>query len=283
MQASIKYIRKELAETYPKEEVEGFIRIILQHLKGYNLTDLVTKQDEALTSEEIEKIHTIVDRLKQSEPIQYILGEADFYDLTFKVNRKVLIPRPETEELVRWILRRQKDGMFRVLDIGTGSGCIPISLKRHYPKANVLACDISADALHVAKENAARHQAEIAFFHLDILDPQLPETFEKIDVLVSNPPYVTESEKQQMQNNVLQYEPETALFVPDGQALMFYKAIAVFAKKHLATNGKLFLEINEAFGRKTKSLLKENGFSNVQLKKDINGKDRMIFAKLCEH
>ena len=279
MQASINYIRKELDGLYPPEEIESFIRIIFKKLKQYTLTDFVLKQDELLPEKETDQIRQIAMRLKSLEPIQYILGETEFYGLPIRVKPGVLIPRPETEELVDWTLKsRQKDAC-RILDVGTGSGCIPISLKKHWPKAHVMACDISQEALEIARMNAGLNQTEIAFFHLNILNPLLPDSFPKIDILISNPPYVTESEKAEMNDNVLKYEPAKALFVPDHDPLVFYRALATFGKKYLNPGGRLFWEINEAFGKECRALLKENGFSDVHLKKDLQGKNRMIFAR----
>ncbi|MGQ7867942.1 peptide chain release factor N(5)-glutamine methyltransferase [Sunxiuqinia sp. sy24] len=279
MQASIKYIRKELNGLYHEGEIESLIRIIFEKLRHYTLSDLMLKENVVLSERESQEIKQIVARLKKQEPIQYILGETEFYGLTFKVSPNVLIPRPETEELVDWILKSRQTTAPRILDVGTGSGCIPISLKKHWPKAEILACDISEDALDVARENAGLNKTEVAFFHLNILNPLLPESFGGIDILVSNPPYVTESEKEVMSNLVLNNEPARALFVPDEDPLVFYQALATFALKHLRDGGQLFLEINEAFGKESEALLKESGFSNVTLRKDINGKNRMIFAE----
>lgn len=279
MQASINYIRKELEGLYPDEEIESFIRILFQHLKNYSLTDLILNQHQPLDTGETRQIEMIVDRLKAHEPIQYILGETEFYGLPFQLTPDVLIPRPETEELVEWIIKTASAPNLRILDVGTGSGCIPISLKKHLPGADIMACDISEKALKVAQANALTNQAAVHFFKMDILHPKTPDFFNQIDLLVSNPPYVTESEKRQMQANVLQFEPENALFVPDQYPLVFYEALVQFASDHLAIQGKVFWEINEAFGNECEILLKENGFTNVQLKKDLNGKDRMIFAE----
>ncbi|WP_339738179.1 peptide chain release factor N(5)-glutamine methyltransferase [uncultured Sunxiuqinia sp.] len=282
MQASINDIRKELSGLYPAEEIESFIRIIFSKLKQYTLTDLVLKQDEVLAEKEKDQIKQIAARLKNGEPIQYILGETEFYGLPFRVKPGVLIPRPETEELVHWVLKSQKTDGLRILDVGTGSGCIPISLKKHWSKAHIMACDISEEALEVARMNAGLNQTEIAFFHLNILNPLLPNSFPKIDILISNPPYVTESEKAAMNDNVLKYEPARALFVPDHDPLLFYRALAIFGKNYLTHGGKLFWEINESFGEKCRELLKEIGFSDVRLKKDLQGKNRMIFARYFE-
>lgn len=283
MQASFAYIRKELEGLYPPEETEGFISILFSHLKQYNLTDLLLKKEEILTPAEFQNLKRIVARLKQKEPIQYILGETEFYGLPFKLTPNVLIPRPETEELVEWVLKLKRNSSIRILDVGTGSGCIPIAVKKNWPQAQVFACDISEKALQIAKTNAGINQVEIAFFHLNILNPTLPTSFPKIDVLISNPPYVTESEKKRMGSNVLDHEPEQALFVPDDDPLRFYKALTTFAKKHLTHGGNLFWEINEAFGKECVGLLKENGFINVKLRQDINGKDRMLFAEFPKY
>ena len=279
MQASINYIRKELEGLYPPEEIEGFIRIIFASIKQYNLTDLFLKRDEILKQNETQFISKIISRLKANEPIQYIFGETEFYDLPFKLSENVLIPRPETEELVDWILKSRKNTPTRILDVGTGSGCIPVSLKKNWTNAQVMACDISEKALKIAQLNAGINQTEVAFFHLNILNPLLPASFPNIDILVSNPPYVTETEKKLMPKNVLNFEPKQALFVPDDNPLLFYKALVDFGKKYLNEKGQIFWEINEAFGKDCENLLKENGFKNVKLKKDINGRDRMIFAE----
>ncbi|WP_299578255.1 peptide chain release factor N(5)-glutamine methyltransferase [uncultured Sunxiuqinia sp.] len=279
MQASIKFIRKELTGLYHEGEIESLIRIIFEKLRRYTLSDLMLKKDVLLTEEENQQILQIVARLKKQEPIQYILGETEFYGLPFKVTPSVLIPRPETEELVDWILKSRQTQAPRILDMGTGSGCIPISLKKHWPEAEVMGCDISEEALDVARKNAGLNKTEVAFFHLNILNPLLPESFPGIDILVSNPPYVTDSEKAVMSDLVLNNEPAKALFVPDEDPLVFYQALTTFALKHLRYGGQLFWEINEAFGEESVALLKENGFSNVTLRKDINGKNRMIYAE----
>ena len=279
MQPSIKNIRKELGSLYPPEEIEGFIRMIFAHLKNYSLTDIYLNMGQELGPKEVENISRVVSRLKNMEPIQYILGENTFFGMKFKLSPDVLIPRPETEELVDWVLKSRKGKPVRLLDVGTGSGCIAISLKKNWPDAHVMACDISEKALKVAQINAGLNQTEVAFFHLDILNPLLPASFPKIDVLVSNPPYITDSEKTGMAKNVLDFEPAQALFVPDGEPLLFYHALTSFAKKYLNRDGQVFWEINEAFGKECVKLLKENGFTNVILRKDINGKNRMVFAE----
>lgn len=279
MQASIAYIRKELKDLYPDQEVEGLVRLIFSALRNYTPTDLLLKKNEKLTPDERLHLNEIVRRLKKHEPIQYILGKTEFYNLPFQVTEDVLIPRPETEELVDWILKELTIASPVILDVGTGSGCIPVSLKKFLPAAKVMGCDISEKALKVARANAGINQTEVAFFHLDILNPLLPSTFPGLDILVSNPPYVTEKEKQLMQPNVLAHEPHSALFVPDEDPLVFYAALVRFGRQHLKKGGKLFWEINEAFGPACVHLMEENGFDTVQLKKDINGKNRMIAAR----
>lgn len=278
MQASLKYIRKELDGIYPTEELESFIRIIFDHLKSYNSTDLILKKDEILSESEREEVEEIVKRLQQNEPIQYILGGTEFFGLPFKLNPNVLIPRPETEELVDWILKSDLPASPFIFDVGTGSGCIPIALKKNLPEAIVLACDISTGSLETARGNSQLNQTEVVFLELNILNPDVPDSFPELDVIVSNPPYVTISERNLMAKNVLDFEPDTALYVADEEPLKFYKALVTFSKRHLKAGGFMFWEINEAFGRECASLLEENGFSNVELRKDLNGKCRMIKA-----
>ncbi len=278
MKASLTYIRKELDGLFPKEEVESFIRIIFDHLKSYNSSDLILKQDEVLSESESLKIKGIVKRLRTNEPIQYILGETEFYELPFKVNPNVLIPRPETEELVDWILKSELPAPPSILDVGTGSGCIPISLKKNLTNAKVFACDISERSLETAQENAEINRVDVEFIQMDFLNAQFDDTFPMLDLIVSNPPYVTVSEKGLMASNVLDFEPDTALFVPNNDALIFYKALVTFSKQQLKPGGFMFWEINEAFGKECVNLLKENGFSNVELRKDLSGKYRMIKA-----
>lgn len=278
MQASLSYIRKELSGIYPKQEIESLIRLIFSALRNYSPTDLLLKKDEILSDKDGLRLQEIVNRLKQHEPIQYILGETEFYGLPFRVTKDVLIPRPETEELVDWILKETSQHA-TILDVGTGSGCIPISLKKNLPAAAVFGCDVSEKALHTARLNAEKNETDIDFFLLDILAPQIPGKLPPLDILVSNPPYVTEKEKEWMQTNVLAHEPHLALFVPNEDPLKFYIALALFAQEHLKKGGKIFWEINEAYGQDCIELLEGKGFQHIQLKKDINGKDRMISAQ----
>lgn len=246
---------------------------------------LSIKQDKLAETDQL-RLLEILEQLKNGLPIQYILGETEFYDLKFTVNPSVLIPRSETEELVDWALitLREMKGeteTLKILDIGTGSGCIPISIKKYIPLADISALDISKSALNTAKQNALSNKTEINFIEDDILNPSnddLINTF--YDVIISNPPYVRDSEKLEMHQNVLNHEPHNALFVPDHSPLRFYDAIADFTIKHLKKNGFLFLEINEHFGKETVNLLLNKGFKSAELRQDMYGKDRMIKASL---
>ncbi|MEN8116473.1 MAG: peptide chain release factor N(5)-glutamine methyltransferase [Bacteroidota bacterium] len=278
MQATIQYIKKELAGLYPESETHGFIRLILGAVCGLNYTDLILQKNKIIDDSKVAGIKNIVERLKSFEPIQYILGETEFCDLCLQVNPSVLIPRPETEELVDWIVKSEIKNSAAILDIGTGSGCIPLSIKRKLADAQVFGIDISEQAVQVATKNAALNNLDVEFFQADILNWKKNE-WDKYDVIVSNPPYVRESEKKLMQPNVLDYEPETALFVSDTDPLIFYRTIAEFAHVNLTENGWLFFEINENMGREMRKLLQDSGFHSVDIKKDINGKDRMSVCR----
>ena len=276
MQAAIDYIRKELAGIYPDREIRSFEAIIFEHVMNYSRIDFHLKRSEPIPPAKRKAIEEIVEKLKSHEPIQYILGEADFYGLKFKVTPAVLIPRPETEELVDWILKTNKLPFPFILDIGTGSGCIPVTLKKEIPEANMAAVDVSTEALEIARSNSEKHSVFVHFIHADILDWEKQEWPSKYDIIVSNPPYVRHLEKEQMERNVLDHEPHLALFVDDENALVFYRTIIEFAKKHLNLGGQLYFEINEAFGQEMIRLMEENGFTEIELHKDLNGKDRMI-------
>ena len=275
MQATIQYIKKELAVLYPEFEVQGFVRLLLETVCGLDYTAQILKINEIVGQQEFREIEKAVSRLKQFEPIQYILGETEFMDLKLTVNPSVLIPRPETEELANWIIETNNFDSPRVLDIGTGSGCIPLALKNRMKNTIISAVDISAKALKVAKQNAIQNNLDVHFFEADILKWE-NYNWDLFDVIISNPPYVREIEKQKMQPNVLKYEPEKALFVTNENPLIFYERIAEFAKKHLDKNGKLFFEINEYLGNEMYNLLQRKEFVNIELRKDINGKNRMI-------
>lgn len=275
MEATIQYIEKELAGLYPKTEIKAFVRLILEHVFGLSYTDQVLqrrkKADEPLKKSVVE----VVERLKAFEPIQYILGETEFFGMKLKVNPAVLIPRPETEELISWVLEQRTEENPAVLDVGTGSGCIALALKKSFNGAEVWAVDFSQQALQIAHENGRKNSLDVNFFQADILSWENYE-WRNFSLIVSNPPYVRESEKGVMSDNVLKYEPETALFVPDSDPLLFYRRIAEFAQRHLEENGWLYFEINEAFGNETHRLLENAGFCSVETKHDLSGKARMI-------
>lgn len=275
MQTTIQYIKKELTGKYPEAEIQGFVRLIFESLLNMSYTDIVLQKDKKLKLIEIEQIKAVIDRLKNFEPLQYILGETEFYDLTLNVNPAVLIPRPETEELVHWIVHTKIKQDAKILDIGTGSGCIPLALKKNRNAAEVSAVDISEGAIETAQENAKQNGLDVNFISADILKWK-DYKWENYDVIVSNPPYVRECEKQLMESNVLEYEPDGALFVDDDNPLIFYTSIAEFAQVYLFENAYLFFEINEYLGKETKAMLNELGFRNIELRKDINGRDRMV-------
>ncbi len=273
------YFINELHSLYPKEEITSFFAILCAHYLKMNRMEMALEPQKELHTEEEQQLQNALEKLKQQIPIQYITGVTEFYGLPFQVNPSVLIPRPETEELVDWILNsfKMKKGEISLLDIGTGSGCIAISLAKNLPNVTVSALDISKEALATAKENAQLNKVEISFLEEDILICQ--DLKGKWDVIVSNPPYIKEEEKKLMSNNVLEYEPHLALFVPDVNPLLFYKKIAQLAKTHLKDSGVLYFEINEALGAEVVSLLEEEGFTYMELRKDIYGKDRMVSAK----
>jgi release factor glutamine methyltransferase len=279
MKAGIASIRKELTGIFAAGEIESLIFLIFEKIKGYSRTQFLLAKEDELSEEEQSEIEKIVARLKNHEPIQYILGETEFYGLPFYAVPGVLIPRPETEELVQWIIQENQHPSPTILDIGTGSGCIAISLRKNIDQATILACDISPICLETARRNAELNAVTVSVFAYDVLNGTPEVSFPKLDVIVSNPPYVRENEKPLMEKNVLDYEPKLALFVPDESPLIFYERIADFALIHLKENGRLYFEINEAFGPECDEMLRRKGFSEVVIKKDINGKDRMIGCK----
>ena len=275
MQKTIQYIRAELAPFYPETEITGFIQLIMNSVLGLSYTQMVLEKDRVLETSESDRIKAIVERLKTHEPIQYILGVAEFFGLELNVQPGVLIPRPETEELVDWICKTKIPATVKMLDIGTGSGCIPLALKNELPAAEVMAVDVSENALLIATENAQKHQLEVTFELADILKWH-ERSWPRFDVIVSNPPYVMEREKKQMEANVLEYEPGVALFVSDTDPLIFYRTIAQFASKQLNESGYLFFEINENLGDEMVELVKQLGFKSIELRRDLNGKNRML-------
>ncbi|WP_405382438.1 peptide chain release factor N(5)-glutamine methyltransferase [Maribacter sp. LLG6340-A2] len=273
----------ELNPIYGKDEVASFFYVLIEHYFKLERFVLAIQPNLVIDKNKETILFHALAELKQEKPIQYITGVAHFMDLEFKVNEHVLIPRPETEELVRWILDDIADvgKSIKILDMGTGSGCIPISLAKHLPNAYITALDISPQALSIAKENAETLGVQVDFREADMLGSQ-GEGEQSYDVIVSNPPYVRELEKTNMRNNVLNNEPGLALFVPDENPLKFYKAIVDFATKQLHKNGSLYLEINQYLGEETKQLLYKSNFNTVELRKDLYGNDRMLKGILNE-
>jgi release factor glutamine methyltransferase len=275
-----------LSTIYGPDEARSLTWLSISFVCKLERAKYLSVRQEEINSDDTEQLFKIHQKLIQGIPLQYILGETEFYDLIVKVNQSVLIPRPETEELVDWALITSRiingeTEILKLLDIGTGSGCIAISIKKYIPLADITAIDISEAALNIARQNADLNQVEINFIQDDIFKPTNLELINsKYDLILSNPPYVTEAEKDQMLDNVLNHEPHIALFVPDNDPLVFYRAIADFALNHLKINGFLFLELNEKFGKETINLLKEKGFKEIDLRQDMGGKDRMIRAVL---
>ena len=267
-----------LTPIYDAGEAESFFYLILEEKQKLKRIDLALQPDLLFSEEEIVVWNSILEELKKEIPIQYLLGSTSFYGLDFEVNPNVLIPRPETEELVEWIIRNnskiEKFKDLKILDIGTGSGCIAISLAKNLPNATVSAIDVSEKALATAKKNAQNNSVNVSFINQDILETE--DLGQQFDIIVSNPPYVRNLEKEEIKKNVLDNEPHLALFVEDEDALIFYKKIAQLAQKNLTANGMLFFEINQYLGPETVALLEELQFKDIELRKDMYGNDRMI-------
>jgi release factor glutamine methyltransferase len=263
-----------------RDEIESLVYLILEHVTGLSRTEIFSEKKIDLNDTQSEQLNNIIDKINQHHPVQYIVGEAEFYGRKFKVDPSVLIPRPETEELVRHTLEALPSGKLRILDIGTGSGCIPITLKLERIQDEIYGCDISNHALDIARENAVLLMANVHFFNLDILTMQ--PALENLDAVVSNPPYVLVQEKTTMHENVLHHEPHLALFVPDDDPLLFYKAIAEKAALILRPKGFLITEINERFGKEVSELFSSVGFQAVEIIKDISGKERFVKGLMKE-
>lgn len=262
-----------LAGEYSTEEIGSFFNILAEDYLSLTRLDIALRPDRELSEKEIGELTTALQRLKLHEPVQYITGHTEFFGLDLQLNRDVLIPRPETEELVEWMILDLTGKKLNILDIGTGSGCIAIALAKNLPEAKVTAVDISPEALAVAKANARKHEAGVNFLQLDILATQ--RFSQDFDVIVSNPPYVRELEKEHMQRNVLEHEPKTALYVKDEDPLLFYNKITTLAAENLPPGGKLFFEINQYLGKETEILLQKKNFQTT-LKKDIFGAERFL-------
>ena len=269
---------QELSALYDAQEIESFFYLILECFHNKKRIDLALDPDMEMDAMQLLRWESVLAELKKEKPIQYILGETEFYGLPFLVNENTLIPRPETEELVEWIIKstnyERQSTKLRILDIGTGSGCIAISLAKNIPNAEVFAIDVSEKALATANKNAEINKVEVNFVLKNILETE--ELGGQFDIIVSNPPYVRNLEKAEIKPNVLEYEPHLALFVEDTDALLFYRKIAQLAQHNLSENGMLFFEINQYLGTETVELLVDLGFKNIELKKDIYGNNRMI-------
>ena len=272
------FFQNGLLGYYPKEEINTFFyRICEQHL-DYKRIDVSLKSETLINPETFEYFETIISRLLTYEPIQYILGTTTFFGLEFNVDSNVLIPRPETEELVAWILKQTDSSQsLKILDIGTGSSCIAISLAKHLPNAEVYALDVSPKALEIAELNAQQNAVKLNMIKANVLDWKPTDL--SFDLIVSNPPYVRESEKERMAPNVLEHEPHLALFVENDNPLVFYRAIVELGKQTLKKQGQLYFEINEYLGKETQALFSSDTFEDVQLKSDIFGKHRMMCAQ----
>ncbi len=278
------HFNNQLSTIFPQTEIDSFFFLLIEKELDLQRIDLVLNHQLHISEEKFNYLYNSLSRLKSQEPIQYILGETEFYGLPLKVTKDTLIPRPETEELVDWILNetqekreKKKDKILSILEIGTGTGCIPIALAKNFPKAIITATDISSEALKIATHNAKLNTVEINFIEQDILIAK--NLSQQFDIIVSNPPYVRELEKSEIQPNVLENEPHLALFVDNNNPLIFYSKIADLAKKHLSEKGVLYFEINQYLGKETVKMLSEKGFI-TELKKDLFGNDRMTKSTL---
>jgi release factor glutamine methyltransferase len=271
------FYRRKLAEMFTEREADILLFQLLMEYTGYSKAELLSRPEQTISESELLKIHFGVKELLKHKPIQYVVGKAEFYGLTFIVNSKVLIPRPETEELVDKAMKNiPENESFHILDVGTGSGCIAVAIKKYRPLSRVTAVDISEFALEVAAANADLNNVSINFKKIDFLNPASIEKLDPFDVIVANPPYVRPSEKIQMGKNVLDYEPPSALFVSETNPLAFYEAIAKFGKTHLLPDGKIFLEINQYLSHETLELFHEQGYDKPSLTHDLFGNPRIL-------
>jgi len=269
----------QISAIYPKKEAETIVWMLIEHYFQINRLMIALDQNFPFNESELLIIHKACKKILQHIPVQYVIGKTDFCGFQLGVNSSTLIPRPETEQLTQLVLKELPHSPMRILDIGTGSGCIAVTLKKCRPDCEVFACDISQEALKTAQKNADKHHSPVQLFYCDILSEKDWSSIPKIDIIVSNPPYVCLSEKALMRPNVLLYEPETALFVDDNDPLLFYKAISKMASEKLADGGKIFFEINERFGNEVADILRINGFENVVIKKDFRRKVRFVVGK----
>lgn len=270
------HLKDRLAAVYDSREAGTITDWVMEHLTGWQKVDRVIHKESILSEEKMQQLENYSQQLIAHKPVQYVLNEAWFFGLKLYVDEAVLIPRPETEELVEWIATEANGKT--ILDVGTGSGCIPVALKKKFPRTVIYACDVSEKALQVAMRNATEHNTLINFRQIDFLHHPSRSMLPQIDILVSNPPYIPLKDKQAMSANVVQYEPHIALFVQDDDPLIFYDALADFAQTHLAKEGSIFVEIHEELAKPVQELFSAKGFARVETKKDMQGKDRMIKA-----
>jgi len=271
-------LKNELQAIYDEKEAAAIAHELLLHITGKGKAERLVQKDTTLTGSEQQAYDIMKAELVKGRPLQYVTGIAWFMGNPYTVNENVLIPRPETEELVQWIAREHKGKNISILDIGAGSGCIPVALKLLLPNATVTSCDVSNPALIVANDNASKLGAKVAFFEVDILDRREWEKLEQYDIVVSNPPYIPQSEKETLDINVREYEPGTALFVPNDDALLFYKAIAEFGRSHINEGGLIYCELHRDYATQAKTLFEEAGYKDVTLKQDMHGNMRMLKA-----
>jgi len=288
-----RYIKEAIKDVYDEQEAGNIAAIAIEQITGFTKSDRLLHKEKTLEPAQQQKADDTINRLKTHEPIQYITNKAWFYGMELYVDKDVLIPRPETEELVEWIIKDVKASglpvfdkaptdadvtrQLKILDVGTGSGCIALALKKAMPKAEVWGCDISDRALNVARRNGSELDIRVDFQSVDYLDRAQQKHLPSVDVIVSNPPYVPLKDKEEMRPNVVQYEPHTALFVDNNDPLLFYKAIVDFAKHRLYTGGAIYMEIHENLGNEIKTLFEKEGY-HIEIKKDMQGKDRMVKA-----
>jgi release factor glutamine methyltransferase len=290
-----RYLKDQLKGIYDKQEAGNIAGLAIEHITGLSKTVRVSRKQEGLSTLQLDQLKNDLQRLKNHEPIQYIMNKAWFYGMELYVDENVLIPRPETEELVQWIvddvkasgkdvfvrksMEADETTQLKILDVGTGSGCIPLALKKTMPKAEVWGCDVSEEALNVARRNGSSLNIRVEFQGMNFLDHSQQKLLPTVDIIVSNPPYVPLKDKDQMNANVIDFEPHTALFVPDEDPLIFYKDLAGFGKRRLYESGSIYMEIHEEIGNEVVDLFKKYGYNNIELKKDMQGKDRMVKAK----
>lgn len=277
MQKLAQYIKEALIGYYPESELRSIIKILYTNVLHFSMVDIYMGKDINLSANQVSEIESIVSRLQEYEPLQYIIGTVEFCGLTLNVAAGVLIPRPETTELVECIVKDNAGKEVTVLDVGTGSGCIALALDKHLPKATVAAWDVSDEALCIAAQNNMKVGGNVRFEKVDVLAVQ-PER-EQYDIIVSNPPYITDAEKKDMERNVLDWEPSLALFVPDEDPLCFYRRISELGREMLRQRGMVYFEINRMFGRETKEMMESLGYNSVEIIKDMSGNDRIIKAR----